>query len=166
MSSNLSELSVQLRKLQADKNAQANEIDRLGRKNLLSISYVVLTIEFYTNVCSCCVGLTIELLSFICMLLFSRLLTSHVFLERQVRILSELKGIGITDLQDALRLACEAEAHGELQNLVGKLKARVDGLQLGMSGVGGLRRAKGGDQFNEEAAARSRSKFNWLLSCF
>ena len=39
-------------------------------------------------------------------------------LERQVRILSELKGIGITDLQDALRLACEAEAHGELQNLV------------------------------------------------
>ena len=62
-------------------------------------------------------------------------------------------------MQDALRLACEAEAHGELQNLVGKLQARVDGLQLGVSGgVGGLRRAKGGDQFNEEAAARSRSK--------
>ena len=60
-------------------------------------------------------------------------------------------------MQDALRLACEAEAHGELQNLIGKLQARVDGLQL-MSGVGGLRRAKGGDQFNEEAAARGRSK--------
>ena len=43
MSSNLSELSVQLRKLQADKTAQANEIDRLGRKNLWS--------KFYTNVC-------------------------------------------------------------------------------------------------------------------
>ena len=63
-------------------------------------------------------------------------------------------------MQDALRLACEAEAHGELQNLVGKLQARVDGLQLGISGgVSGLRRAKGGDQFNEEAAARARSKF-------
>ena len=113
----------------------------------------------YKCLYACCVVLTIELLSFICMFLFSRLLTSHVFLiERQVRILSELKGIGITDLQDALRLACEAEAHGELQNLVGKLQARVDGLQLMSGGVGGLRRAKGGGQFNEEAAARARSK--------
>ena len=129
MSSNLSELSVQLRKLQADKIAQANEIDRLGRSLLVHL-YVVLV-----------------------------LLTSCLLKERQVRILSELKGIGITDLQDALRLACKAEAHGELQNLVGKLQARVDGLQLGVSGgVGGLRRAKGGDQFNEEAAARGRSK--------
>jgi len=129
MSSNLSELSVQLRKLQADKIAQANEIDRLGRSLLVHL-YVVLV-----------------------------LLTSCLLKERQVRILSELKGIGITDLQDALRLACEAEAHGELQNLVGKLQARVDGLQLGVSGgVGGLRRAKGGEQFNEEAAARGRSK--------
>ena len=43
MSSNLSELSVQLRKLQADKTAQANEIDRLGR-SLLAHLYVVLVL--------------------------------------------------------------------------------------------------------------------------
>ena len=43
MSSNLSELSVQLRKLQADKTAQANEIDRLGRSLLVHL-YVVLVL--------------------------------------------------------------------------------------------------------------------------
>ncbi|KAL7537247.1 hypothetical protein ACHAWF_005710 [Thalassiosira exigua] len=114
--SHLSELSVQLRKLQTEKNAQANEIDRL---------------------------------------------------ERQVRILSDLKGICITDLQAALRSACESEAHGELHAIVGKLQARIDGLQLG--GGGGLgAKAKGGlldevnhvptqDQFNEEAAKRART---------
>ena len=107
------ELSVQLRKLQSEKNAQANDIDRL---------------------------------------------------ERQIKILSELKGIGITDLQDALRAACEAEAHGEMNNLVGKLQARIDVLELSGGAVGG-RRWKGrvGDdvpnqhQFNEEAAARTRT---------
>ena len=103
---------------------------------------------------------------YVVILVFAHI-TCDFLIERQVRILSELKGIGITDLQDALRLACEAEAHGELQNLVGKLQARVDGLQLGMSGgVGGLRRAKGGDQFNEEAAARARSKFNCVTFMF
>ena len=56
--SHLSELSVQLRKLQAEKNAQANEIDRL---------------------------------------------------QRQLRILSELKGISIEDLMSALKAACEAD---------------------------------------------------------
>ncbi len=107
MSSNLSELSIQLRKLQSEKTAQSNEIDRL---------------------------------------------------ERQIRILSELKGISISDLQLALKQACEAEAHGELRSIVGKLQARVDGLQLGGGGVGGHRNVKRGqDQFNEEAAARART---------
>lgn len=115
--SHLSELSIQLRKLQTEKNAQANEIDRL---------------------------------------------------ERQLRILSELKGISISGLQDALKAACEAEAHGELRNIVGKLQAQVDGLELGGGvGVGGRRGAKGRldaadnipsiDQFDREAAARART---------
>eukprot|EP00579_Thalassiosira_antarctica_P009256 CAMPEP_0201880470 /NCGR_PEP_ID=MMETSP0902-20130614/11038_1 /ASSEMBLY_ACC=CAM_ASM_000551 /TAXON_ID=420261 /ORGANISM="Thalassiosira antarctica, Strain CCMP982" /LENGTH=550 /DNA_ID=CAMNT_0048408479 /DNA_START=18 /DNA_END=1670 /DNA_ORIENTATION=- len=116
--SNLSELSIQLRKLQSEKNAHANEIDRL---------------------------------------------------QRQVRILSELKGISISDLQEALRAACEDEAHGELRALVGKLQAKVDGLELGGGGVRGRRRANGGnfddddnnismlEQFDQEAAARART---------
>ncbi|KAL7534214.1 hypothetical protein ACHAXR_009883 [Thalassiosira sp. AJA248-18] len=116
--SHLSELSIQLRKLQTEKNASLNEIDRL---------------------------------------------------ERQVRILSELKGISINDLQAALKAACEAEAHGELQAIVGKLQARVDGLELGGGGIVGGRRhgAKGNfdennniptqEQFDQEAAARART---------
>ena len=116
MSTNLSELSVQLRKLQSEKTAQANEIDRL---------------------------------------------------QRQVRILLDLKGIGITDLQDSLRAACDTEAHGELCALVGKLQARVDGLELsGGGGVGYRRRVHDDDisntipthdQFNEEAARKART---------
>jgi hypothetical protein len=112
----LSELSIQLRKLQAEKNAQANEIDRL---------------------------------------------------ERQARILSDLKGISINDVKNSLKSACEAEAHGELRALVGKLEARVEGLQLGGVGGEGRQRALGGntdadhipsqDQFNQEAAARART---------
>ncbi|KAL9181368.1 hypothetical protein ACHAXT_010173 [Thalassiosira profunda] len=113
--SHLSELSVQLRKLQSEKNHQANEIDRL---------------------------------------------------ERQVRILSELKGISIADLQDALRAACASEAHGEMRALVGKLQARVDGLELGGGGISGRHRGAIGsednvptqDQFDREAAARARTK--------
>lgn len=115
--SNLYELSIQLRKLQADKNEKANEIDRL---------------------------------------------------ERQLRILSELKGISVSDLQRSLREACEAEAHGELRALVGTLQARVDGLRLG-GGRGGGGGAGGGtkvdegnklpsqERFNQESAARARA---------
>jgi hypothetical protein len=114
--SHLSELSIQLRKLQAEKNAQVNEIDRL---------------------------------------------------ERQLRILSDLKGISINDLKHALRSACEAEAHGELCALVGTLQAKVEELQLGGGVVGGIQRVIGLnadadnipslDRFNQEAAARARS---------
>ena len=117
--SNLYELSIQLRKLQADTNEKANEIDRL---------------------------------------------------ERQLRILSELKGVSVSDLQHSLRQACEAEAHGELRALVGTLQARVDGLRLGGVGGGVKGRTKGDgehadeehkipsqDRFNEEAAARARA---------
>ena len=67
----LSELSVKLRKLQNENNAQASEVDRL---------------------------------------------------ERQIRILSELRGVSIHELRDTLRLACEGEAHGELRAVVSKLQ--------------------------------------------
>ena len=116
MSSNLSELSIQLRKLQAERNAQANEIDRL---------------------------------------------------ERQARILADLKGVSINDVKSSLKSACEAEAHGELRALVGKLEARVEGLQLGGGGMGGGQLGHGEnvdadkvpsqDRFNQEAAARART---------
>lgn len=81
----LSELSVQLRKLQNENNAQASEIDRL---------------------------------------------------ERQIRILSELRGVSIHELRETLRLACEGEAHGELRAVVGKLQAKVDNAGLQNSGGG------------------------------
>ncbi|KAL3816748.1 hypothetical protein ACHAXA_004900 [Cyclostephanos tholiformis] len=116
MSNNLSELSIQLRKLQAEKNAQANEIDRL---------------------------------------------------ERQARILAELKGVSINDVKNSLKAACEAEAHGELRALVGTLQARVEGLQLGGGGIVRGQRGLGGnadadkvpsqDRFNQEQAARART---------
>lgn len=116
--SNLFELSAQLRKLQSQKNHQANEIDRL---------------------------------------------------ERQVKILSELKGVSIESLQDELSSACENEAHGELRAIVGKLQAKVDGMQLGGGGGGGKQSVKETfaevgnghmptrDQFDKEAAARART---------
>ena len=117
--STLSELSIQLRKLQAEKNVMSAEIDRL---------------------------------------------------ERQARILADLKGVSIYELKQALQSACEAEAHGELRALVGTLQARVEGLQLG----GGRKHDAGEkgekmtydaadnnipsqDQFNTESAARARA---------
>eukprot|EP01082_Thalassiosira_pseudonana_P001776 g1120.t1 g1120 contig10:1426997-1428679(+) len=120
--SHLSELSVQLRKLQSENNSKASEIDRL---------------------------------------------------ERHVRILSDLQGIHINDLRDALRAACEGEAHDELRSVVGKLQAQLDELDTsgGPGRVRGISRkfGKGGQseedqnniksqaQFNEEAAARART---------
>ena len=92
-------------------------------------------------------------------------------LERQARILADLKGVSIYELKHALQSACEAEAHGELRALVGTLQARVEGLQLG----GGRKRDDGEkttsnddannnnlsipsqDQFNAESAARARA---------
>lgn len=92
-------------------------------------------------------------------------------LERQARILADLKGVSINDLKYALQSACEAEAHGELRALVGTLQARVEGLQLGgVGGSGGGRQRvlfrgqadapdniPSQDQFNEEVAARART---------
>ena len=114
--SNLSELSFQLRKLQSSNNAQEAEIDRL---------------------------------------------------ERQLRILSELKGVSLSRLNDALRAACEGEAHGELRSVVGKLKAELDGVEAaalvggradrreGAAATGGA--TKTAEGFNEEAARRART---------
>ena len=96
----LSELSVQLRKLQNSLSEKNNEIDRL---------------------------------------------------ERQIRILSDLKGISIHELREALRLACEGEAHGELRALVGKLQAKVDSSTIESSGKGGFGRRDFGAEDNARA---------------
>jgi hypothetical protein len=74
-SGGLSELSKQLRLLQAKNQSQAVEIDRL---------------------------------------------------ERQRRILSDLQGISVSDLQAVLRRACEAEAYGELQGRIVSLRAELE----------------------------------------
>ena len=124
--SHLSELSIQLRKLQSENNAQSSEIDRL---------------------------------------------------ERQIRILSETKGISLNELRGALKTACEGEAHEELRAIVGKLEATLQGMEasgggrnprrggFGNFGKGGLAEeenhvaaaARTQEQFNQEAAARART---------
>ena len=63
-----------------------------------------------------------------------------------------------------------------LRALVGKLEARVEGLQLGGVGGGGRQRALGGntdadhipsqDQFNQEAAARARTALELRIGEF
>lgn len=100
----LSELSVQLRKLQNENNEKANEIDRL---------------------------------------------------ERQIRILAELKGVSIDELRNALRAACEGEAHGELRALIGKLQAKVDSSQL-KDGSNGQKKFAPQDNSRERLALELR----------
>ncbi|KAL7519820.1 hypothetical protein ACHAWX_004575 [Stephanocyclus meneghinianus] len=120
--SNLSELSIQLRKLQTENNTKSSEIDRLNR---------------------------------------------------QVRILSDLQGISVHDLKDALKTACEGEAHNELRAEVGRLKAQLEcyGAAAGRSSIGrGAKVGEGGganigdgiqvksqEEFRQEAASRART---------
>jgi hypothetical protein len=78
-STGLSELSKQLRVLQAKNHAQSTEIDRL---------------------------------------------------ERQLRILADLQNVSVADLRDALRTACQGEAHLELQNRVAFLTAQLEAAEL------------------------------------
>ena len=73
-SAGLSELSKQLRVLQATNHAQANTIDRL---------------------------------------------------ERQLKILSDLKGVSVADLKGALMDACQSEAYSELLSQVSSLQAQL-----------------------------------------
>jgi len=51
-------------------------------------------------------------------------------LERQLRILADLKGISVGDLRNALEDACASEAFGELQNRVSKLKFELEAATL------------------------------------
>lgn len=70
-------------------------------------------------------------------------------LERQIRILSELRGVSTHELKDALRLACEGEAHNELRAVVGKLQAKVD--NVGLDNNGGFGRKDFARQDNSRA---------------
>lgn len=105
--SNLSELSIQLRKLQATNTSQSAEIDRLNR---------------------------------------------------QIKILSDLQGISLHDIKDALRTACEGEAHEELRAEVGRLKAQLECFQAsGTNGGNVASKVKTKDEFDAEAASRART---------
>lgn len=105
--SNLSELSIQLRKLQSTNTSQIAEIDRLNR---------------------------------------------------QLKILSDLQNVSLNDIKDALRAACEGEAHEELRAEVGRLKAQLDCFQA--SGPRGDTKSSGVKtltEFDAEAASRART---------
>jgi len=47
-------------------------------------------------------------------------------LERKIRILSDLKGISIGDLQNALRSACEGEAFADMLDQISSLRFQLD----------------------------------------
>lgn len=47
-------------------------------------------------------------------------------LERQLRLIADLQGISVSDLQAGLRRACEAEAYGELQGQIKSLRAELE----------------------------------------
>jgi len=51
-------------------------------------------------------------------------------LERQIRILSDLQGVNVGDLRDALEQACSVEAYGELQHRVAQLEAQLEAATL------------------------------------
>ena len=94
-------------------------------------------------------------------------------LSRQVRILSDLQGISVHDLKDALKTACEGEAHNELRAEVGKLKAQLEcfnatagrspnkaRVKFGGGGENENRddiKLKTQEQFDREAAARAQT---------
>ena len=105
--SNLSELSIQLRKLQSTNNTQTAEIDRLNR---------------------------------------------------QIRILSDLQGVSLHDIKDALRTACESEAHEALRAEVGRLKAQLECFSHTAKDESALKSAvKTQEEFNAETASRART---------
>ena len=51
-------------------------------------------------------------------------------LERQVQILSDLKGVSVAELRGSLESACQQQAHAELRNQVTSLQAQLQTLQL------------------------------------
>ena len=106
--SNLSELSIQLRKLQSTNTSQTAEIDRLNR---------------------------------------------------QIKILSDLQGVSLHDIKDALQTACEGQAHDELRAEVGRLKAQLDCFQSGaiQSTTKAASSVKTQEEFDAEAASRART---------
>jgi predicted nucleic acid-binding Zn-ribbon protein len=78
-------------------------------------------------------------------------------LNRQIKILSDLQGVSLHDIKDALRTACEGEAHEELRMEVGRLRAQLDCFQSGAKDVrvsGGVKTQK---EFDAEAASRART---------
>lgn len=77
-------------------------------------------------------------------------------LERQLRILAELKGISISDLRSALFSACEGEAHADLSLQVRKLEAQLGAASLRAKGKGPDTDAGGsaGSAYGDEGGSR------------
>jgi hypothetical protein len=69
-------------------------------------------------------------------------------LERQLRILSDLSGISVTDLRATLERACESEAYGELQHRLAKLQAQLEEAKL--------KQRNSTETFDREADAKRR----------
>ena len=55
--------------------------------------------------------------------------------QRQLKIMSESKGVSVVDMMKSLESACAGEAHAELQSQITSLQAQLEGLK--MSGNGG-----------------------------
>ncbi|CAB9497439.1 expressed unknown protein [Seminavis robusta] len=64
--------------------------------------------------------------------------------QRQLKIMSESKGVSVIDVLASLESACATEAHAELQSQIASLQAQLEALKLGKSpprGSGGVAKA-------------------------
>ena len=77
--------------------------------------------------------------------------TENERLQRQIKITTELKGISISAVKEALRKACEGEAHQELQREIEALQS-----QLRTANNSGQQQPPS-IQFEQEASARARA---------
>mmetsp|Transcript_18510 Transcript_18510/g.27061 ORF Transcript_18510/g.27061 Transcript_18510/m.27061 type:complete len:810 (+) Transcript_18510:319-2748(+) len=69
-------------------------------------------------------------------------------LERRLKIISDLKGVSINDLRNALHSACESEAYSELQGQVRSLRTKLELAEM-TKGLGG---SKEESNFDKEAS--------------
>ena len=72
---------------------------------------------------------------------------------------SDLQGVSLYEIKDALRTACEGEAHEELRAEVGRLKAQLECFESGASGNKDTKATNGvktQEEFDAEAASRAQ----------
>lgn len=72
----------------------------------------------------------------------------------------DLQGVSLYEIKDALRTACEGEAHEELRSEVGRLRAQLECFQSGTNenkDANATNRVKTPEEFDAEAASRART---------